>query len=147
MMIKITLPKDRTKLGVLEIENKKFKCYGKADNAGAIKRNNPTRDPLKLFGDTPTGTYKCYVTGPLSPPRTYGPHKVIYLGPEKGQCKKAEVNGRSGLLIHGGDLGTKGNLRPTFGCIRVSNEDMKKILDILGPNVLFFWTEIVEIDG
>lgn len=145
-MIKIILPKDRTKLGKLYIKEKEFVCYGKADNAGAIRRGNPSRDPLKLFGDTPTGVYRCYVTGPLKPPRTYGIHKVIYLGPVSGNAKKAEKNGRSGLLIHGGDLGSGGRLRPTFGCIRVSNEDMKEILDLIGGESLNFTVTIEEID-
>ena len=43
----------------------------------------------------------------------------------------AEAMGRTLLRIHSGTLGKKGELRKTHGCLRVSDADMKSLLDIL----------------
>jgi hypothetical protein len=136
IQIKIQLPADRTKYGTLTLESNTqtigpFECYGKADNASAAAKGNPTRDPTKSFGDTPTGRYRGFVNKIVSTPandRTYGPQPVITLDPQSGQAKIAKENGRFGLLIHGGALNAAGRLRPTFGCVRVANDTMVKIL-------------------
>lgn len=139
--IKIILPPytERTKLGklmVLNNETPAFTCpaYGKADGQAAAEKRNPTRDALKKFGDTPFGGYgfrveKINITS--YPPRTYGVDNIIRLLPLSGDAKKAMDNGRGGLLIHGGDLNAAGKLRPTNGCVRVSNADMKKLIQAL----------------
>lgn len=48
----------------------------------------------------------------------------------------AEKNGRSEIMIHGGSPATHLSLswyplRPTYGCIRLSNADQKALIDIL----------------
>lgn len=39
--------------------------------------------------------------------------------------------GRTGLLIHGGDSGPNGKLRPTNGCIRLSNSVMQELVNAI----------------
>jgi hypothetical protein len=118
-----------------------------ADNvANDPKNQNPTRDRLRNYGDTPLGTYKA---GPKILPtgkgtrraslRSYGPNGAIWLIPSGGEAlQAANTFTRDRLLIHGGDLYEntpigKANhyvgLRPTGGCLRVSNDDMRQIVD------------------
>lgn len=57
---------------------------------------------------------------------SYGPYKVIMLTPVSGDIK--DFTNRSGIWIHGGDPCSYPSaswypLRPTYGCIRVSNAD------------------------
>jgi lipoprotein-anchoring transpeptidase ErfK/SrfK len=60
--------------------------------------------------------------------KKFGPNPFIVLDPTSGPALRAKQNGRHGLLIHGGDLNAQGKLRPTFGCVRVFNKDMKDLL-------------------
>ena len=53
------------------------------------------------------------------------------LDPVSGQAKIPKQNGRFGLLIHGGDLNAAGKLRPTFGCVRVFNNDLADLLQAI----------------
>lgn len=138
IQIRVSLPAERTRYGNLLVSDDAgttlagpFDCYGKADNLSAKAKGNPTRDPTKSFGDTPTGKYRGFINDIARTPsndKTYGPQAVITLDPQSGQAKVAKENGRFGLLIHGGDLNAAGRLRPTFGCVRVANGDMKAIL-------------------
>jgi len=138
ILIDVQLPRDRTQTGSLSVSDDAgtalagpFDALGKADNAAAKARGNPTRDPTRSFGDTPTGGYRGFVNHLTRTPandRTYGPQAIITLDPTSGQAKIAKTNGRFGLLIHGGDLNAAGRLRPTFGCVRLSNPSMKKLL-------------------
>lgn len=139
MTIRITFPADRTLPGVLrllEAEVVLMECpaLGKADNEAARRASNPTRDPVRKMGDTPLGSYRARVGYPLSrdekSTRTYGPHPVIELDPLTGDALTAEQNGRTGLLIHGGVMAL-GRLRPTFGCVRVSDEAQAQIVAIM----------------
>ena len=107
-----------------------FECpvLGKADNARAKREGNPTRDPLLRFGDTPTGIWLCRKQGPVSPASTYGAHPVITMSPVSGDALRAST--RSGIWLHGGAPGRNEAtklLRPTFGCLRVSDNDMGQI--------------------
>lgn len=149
MNIRISLPQDRTKLGTLTVWDGlvaagPFPCDGKSDNAAAIAANNPTRNPEQPLGDTPLGEY----TGQLGSEadsaanrRSYGPADasglipVIWLNPQpdNSQAWRAHLNKRAGLAIHCGDLNGAGGLRPTHGCIRLSNDDFAAMLAALGP--------------
>lgn len=129
LTVEVRLPKDRTKLGTLSCGDFSCACLGKSDNLTAKKNGNPGRDPLKQFGDTPLGTYTVSI-GPVAWPVTaYGIHPVLRIDPTGGDALVAESEGkRSGLLIHGGALNHHGQLRPTFGCIRVRNEHQKELV-------------------
>ena len=99
----------------------------------AAKHNNPSRDPLLPFGDTPLGVYVGTITPPRADTAGYGHVSIISLTPVSGDCVKAEKNGREGILCHSGDLNPTytqwGGLRPTFGCVRFHEEDLTAILN------------------
>jgi len=138
IQIKVTLHTNRAQLGNLTVFDGTgtplagpFDALGKADNAAAAARGNSTRNPVHSYGDTPTGGYRGFVNQLARTAindRTYGPQAIITLDPVSGQAKTAKENGRFGLLIHGGALNAAGQLRPTFGCVRVANASMVNIL-------------------
>ena len=111
-----------------------FQTYGKADGQTAAANGNSTRNTLLPFGDTPLGTYAVpgmEVTGDGTGRSThsYGPNGAIRLNPTDGDAATAAIAGRQYLLIHGGDLNAAGALRPTNGCLRLSNADMKSLIN------------------
>ena len=134
MTLIATLHRDRAIPGAIEARNATgriggpWECLGKADNAKAAAHHNPSRDPLKKYGDTPTGIYTCSVGIAQANTRTFGPHPFIALAAKAGQCVRAVIEwGRTGFGLHGGDLNQIGKLRPTWGCLRVHNETMAEI--------------------
>lgn len=131
LTIEIVLPKDRSKYGGLTVSAvATFRCLGKADNAAAKRQGNPQRDPLKQYGDTPTGVY-IGTLGVTYKGRTYGEFPVIMLSPVSGDALRAQdKGGRSGLWIHGGDP-RNGELRPTHGCVRVDDSTQKILVELL----------------
>lgn len=114
---------------------REISCLLRADDQAAARNGNASRDPVEPFGDTPTGMYEAIPFRRDLPAtavdvlRSYGPWGWFALRPVSGDALAAEKNGRFGLLIHGGDPGKGGELRPTFGCIRVYNADLKAMLD------------------
>lgn len=131
MTISVSLPQNRKKVGTIRCGELVAACYGKSDQAAATRVGNSTRDPLQKNGDTPTGTYKAEVGGKLVPSRSYGKNPIIRLIPQSGDAVLAARNGRKGLLIHGGESGEAGQLRPTHGCIRVSEETQAALVRCL----------------
>ncbi|WP_319529858.1 L,D-transpeptidase [uncultured Cohaesibacter sp.] len=142
-VIEIVLPSDRRELGELSLLNGDGAClagpfvaYGKADNARAAKNGNRDRDPLIQWGDTPDGTYdvpEIVRTGEntVYVQRSYGPDAMLPIEPVDGPALQAKMNGRTGLYIHSGDLADSGGLRPTYGCVRLSDDDMRSLLEAL----------------
>lgn len=154
--ILITLPKSpmfRAKPGTLEVFDElhncvlSIPCLGKADNQHAIVAGNPSRDPKKSYGDTPTGTFRgrllykfpdeCLiahygtsVTCPRTAPMETGVPFLKLVGID-GDAKirdlaAGEQHGfDAGLGIH--SHGT-GHLVPTFGCVRVTTEGRNELL-------------------
>ncbi len=143
LVIEIVLPRDRRQLGELSllaadggIFAGPFVAYGKADNAKAAANGNRARDPLFLWGDTPEGGYAvCEVvrTGGDTryPSANYGPHAALSLDPVEGQALQSKLNGRTGLYIHSGRPSDSGGLRPTYGCVRLSDDDMLALLEAM----------------
>lgn len=63
---------------------------------------------------------------------SYGPNGAIRLNSTGGDADTAAtLGGRQYFLIHGGDLNGSGQLRPTNGCIRLSNADMVSLLNAI----------------
>jgi hypothetical protein len=121
------------------------RCLGKADNAHAAKAGNPTRDPVKLEGDTPTGAYR--ITGVVRephPPETYGP-AFIRLSPVSGPALEGWKNGRRGLGIHGGTL-RDGALRPTFGCLRADDDAVDQVASLLDLQLAQIGEAYLQVD-
>lgn len=111
------------------------RCRGEADNSKAFKANNVQEDPAAAFGDHPYGvSLVVKVTRDPKPVDTYGV-AFIHLRPVSGQAWQARQNGRDGIGIHGGKLGPNNSLRATYGCLRLDNDDLKRLLEVIEPHV------------
>ena len=139
MRIVIQLPKSRIRPGTIcllgddGVELLHGDALGLADAMAAAKAGNPSRNPLRSYGDTPVGQYLgALLAGCLQPARSYGLCPPISLKPVSGQALQAKLNGRRGLLIHSGDLGLQGGLRPTHGCVRIHPATHQALVDTLG---------------
>jgi len=163
--INVTVPSDRTKLGTLELLGPggsvlagPFWIYAKADNKTAKTNGNATRSPTQPYGDTPTGTFNITALSPSGPGTAYsdagkfGPNGVFKLDPTGGQAATAKANGRTGLLIHGGDLRPSPlvngmTLRPTNGCIRMSNDDLLALAGAIQSNATAYPIALEVVEG
>jgi len=147
--IMVTLPQyiagkdNRRNLGQLTLFDEKgdlavgpFQVLGRSSNKWwdkEIKKTvynpNKGRDPVKKFGDTPTGTYGVeIITHPND--STYGPH-FIKLDPTGGDALVAEANGRAGIGIHGGGTNPifgNGKFSSTKGCVRMLDGDIQLLV-------------------
>ena len=140
-LLRSILPADRHLTGSMElvgacssIEAGPWECYGKADNGRAAAHGNPGRDPRMPYGDHPTGNYT--PTALIETPtddqillERFGPARIV-LDPIDGPAYAAKINGRYGLLIHGGRLGAGEVLRATYGCLRVHDETMEELVTL-----------------
>lgn len=135
--LNVHLPKNRNKTGLMEVK-KNGKTLGTFNALGRGSKG-PGQTQFKTNGNTPSGTYKGthLIDTKKWPQRSFGPNGAIRLKALSGDAIKAENLGRDGLLIHGGTKGRsdywrgKGALRATNGCIRLSNEDIKKLMEML----------------
>ncbi len=128
------LPVDRSQQGTLQVWSDgslvaSFPCLGKADDAMARQKGNPKRERRRPFGDTPLGTWTVRVGIRKREVDVYGPEMVLMLWPTGGEAMQAYAapNRRNGIWIHGGDPNAAGGLRPTYGCLRVSNKTMAEL--------------------
>lgn len=91
---------------------------------------------MKKFADVPTGEYETTIVD-AKPGSSYGLHRRIWLNPAlNGNAKTAEDAGRDQIMIHGGDLAEDTSLpwyplRPTCGCIRLSDSDQKQLIEAI----------------
>lgn len=132
----IKLPKDRRELGELRlfapgggVSGKPiFSCLCLGRSAGHA--SNPSRDPLKYRGHTPTGLYATTFVTALARPIAGIGSLWIGLDPIAGQAQLAENAGRTGLGIHGG----RGDdaYKMTHGCIRLRDTDMAALAKAAG---------------
>jgi hypothetical protein len=139
----VTLPKNRDYAGKLRLEDEDgavmagpFYVCGRADDAVAQSHDNPNRDPLLPFGNTPLGRYRVLGVvasgaGSHLPAEGFGPHGVIALEPTGGDAALADANGRFHFLIQGGEAVRGRRLRPTNGSLRLANSDLKKLVRAL----------------
>lgn len=138
LTIRVGLHSDRTRIGSLSLYDSSgtrlagpFPALGKADSTAAKNHGNSARNPLLPYGDTPSGSYAAdrllrTGIGTGYRDRSYGPNGAIRLIPTSGDAALAAD--RTGLLIHSGDPSSNGGLRPTNGCIRLSNADMASLV-------------------
>jgi len=142
------LPKNRYshgKIWVLNeagaVEKGPYECYGKADSQIAKEHNNPLRDMTLPFGDHPTGTYTVVnIQKDKQPAHSYGAFFIL-LSPKDGAALVAKAHGRQGLAIHGGDMSVAGLMRPTEGCLRVTNEAITEIAALVETGDEYSCTE------
>jgi len=134
------LPPTRFVAGEFWVEDQQGRCIfgplrarGEADNTGAATHDNPEEDPTQLYGDHPSGFYR--VTAIAHPdPHRYGPAFLV-LDPLEGEALEAKRTGRTGLGIHGGRLHADGRLRETFGCLRVDNATLDRVVELVTPEL------------
>lgn len=139
----IRLPNNRNNPGTLRIFDSNgmavtpaVPALGRAGSDVGPKQgyyDNLNLNPLKKYGHTPRGEYiveSIEPSGPNTkfPEKSYGRFGVIRLKAVSGEALAAQINGRTGILIHAGDPGNFNGLRATGGCIRVSNDDMRMLM-------------------
>ncbi|MET1174540.1 L,D-transpeptidase [Paenibacillus amylolyticus] len=136
-------PSNRETQGTLEVLNSMNKpIFGPVPALGRgtndKETNGDNHNNWKLINaDTPTGEYETSIDAANPDVSTYGPYKLVRLDPAiSGDAKIAQDLGRKGFLIHGGDLETNTSrtwypLRPTLGCIRISNENQQKLIEAI----------------
>lgn len=134
--IDVITPKDRNLQGPLIVfDDTKilFKTHSLCRGA------NSNRLKAGGNGDTPTGRATTWYNSKAHNGKySYGNYGLIYLEGNSGEFLTATKNGRDGIAIHAGhtrgyfnkSLEDKGALMGTFGCIRVYNEEMKKLGEI-----------------
>ncbi|CAN7366185.1 L,D-transpeptidase [Massilia sp. LjRoot122] len=138
--LNLMLSTDRNMSGLLQVQQELdgrvlaiFEALGRGSKGGGDTQ-------LIEKGNTPTGHYSVTRVVPTGSwnQTSYGPHGALRLEPASGNAKIAgDVIGRKGLLVHGGDLGKSnywrgsGELRATHGCVRLSNDSMKQLIDLL----------------
>ena len=144
MKIKISLPHDRNSSGTLKVQAASGQVIfgpipvaGRAYSAVAAAHNNPLRDPLLPYGDTPCGTYrvravvKADTKSEVAYLEDYGPHGVIVLEATAGDAVLADAHGRFRFLIQG-SVGSHGKrLRATSGALRLFNRDQRRLVALL----------------
>jgi RHS repeat-associated protein len=107
-----------------------FDRHGNSKGSFWAKAKGNTNNRMADEGDTPFGMYS--MEGWIIPDekqdsknkRSYGSNPRLMLEPTEGEALEAKNKGRWGFRVHGGDLDDEGNLRSTWGCIRMSNDDM-----------------------
>lgn len=147
--IVVELPANRNQAGTLRLEDRNgvviagpFPVLGRAANNLPERPENPTRDPLQPFGDTPAGEWAVDGWQPTGEGTgrslySYGPHGAITMRGAAGDALTAQNNGRTGIWIHGGAPGAQGgeSLRPTAGCLRLSNNNMQALIQAIATLV------------
>lgn len=138
ILLNVLLPTNRNHAGSLRVEIdglpvREFPVLGRGSTREKGKVVNPTLSPFVRFGNTPTGEYRSpgiESTSGLSR-SSYGPWGAVRLKAVSGDALLAEWLGRSGLLIHGGAPDKFGHLRPTHGCLRLRDGDMRKLIELI----------------
>ena len=136
IQIRVQLSERRNQSGVMSV----FVKHGLIAQFQVLGRGSrgPGDTQMSVNGNTPTGEYEISrivdTTGWSQ--TSYGPNGALRLKPTSGNALAAEKNaGRKGLLIHGGSAGGagywrgSGELRATHGCLRLANEDVRRLID------------------
>jgi hypothetical protein len=135
----VLLPHNRNHPGWIRIEIdgipiREFRVLGRGSTHVPHHRPNPTLSPFLYGGNTPTGEYVSpgIESTAKKSQSSYGPWGAVRLKAVAGQALLAEaVFGRRGLLIHGGSPGRFDGYKPTHGCLRLHNDDMKELIRII----------------
>ena len=120
-LIRVELAHDRDRCGTLAVVDAEgrlitgpFPIAARTTDQLASSRNNRMRDPLRRFGNTPTGHFRI---APLTvdedryPAAEFGRHGLIPLMPTAGDAAFADANGRYGFAIFGGPPAADNSLR------------------------------------
>ncbi|WP_025693315.1 L,D-transpeptidase [Paenibacillus zanthoxyli] len=123
--IMVNLKSNRRELGTLKMYNGSGSLvFGPVP---ALGRSEYDYAPTEIDGNTPTGEYTAQLASPRNDTaknrRSYGMYGIVQMDPVSGQALTAKRNGRTGLWIHGGAPSDSGGLRPTHGCVRLSEDN------------------------
>jgi hypothetical protein len=155
--LNVLLPSNRNHLGWLRVEiNGKpvseFRVLGRGSATVEGKpTGNPTRSPFKYAGDTPTGDYisPAIVDTAHWNQSSYGSWGAVRLEAVAGDALLAQdIFRRDKLLIHGGAPGRFDGYRSTLGCLRLSNNDMRQLTELIsntGNDVLTASCESISV--
>ena len=130
--IDVILPEDRDYKGTLVL----YAADGSLLHDCECLGRSVSGDSMYVYyGNTPTGTYTGFLDTDTywEPESSYGPGRVVQMTGVSGAIIESE---RDGIWIHGGDPETNTSLpwyplRPTYGCVRVSNDDQATLEGIL----------------
>ena len=153
MWIELRTPRSRARCGRLDVRAEPGEAslrppcpaLAGADPEIAAGLDNPGNDPLRPGGPPPFGRYRLSQVVPTRSlarevQAEYGP-VVLAFEPLAGDALVAESYGRLLLLVHGGDSGADGRLRPTTGGVRLSDADVRAVAELvrdLRPDEVMF---------
>lgn len=155
--LQLLLSSNRDQSGLLiahDASNGRVLGYFEALGRGS---QGPGDTQMQVNGNTPTGAYRVTAIADTSAwdQNSYGPNGALRLSPVSGNARAAEqLAGREGLLIHGGSRANEGywrganELRATHGCVRLSNEDMQRLGQVLyeaGNDALAQQSRAIEV--
>jgi hypothetical protein len=156
--LNVLLPKNRDHLGWIRIEIdgipvKEFHVLGRGSMTvnGRPASKHPSLSPFAHAGNTPTGDYSSpgIVSTKEWDQNSYGPWGAVRLKAVAGDALLAhDLFGRKGLLIHGGLPGRFGGYRSTLGCLRLSNHDMRQLIQLIsnaGDNAQAVMCESISV--
>jgi hypothetical protein len=139
--LRVMLPRNRDHPGWIRVEvngvpKSEFRVLGRGSMTvkGKPTSKHPSLSPFANAGNTPTGNYVSpgIVSTETWDQHSYGPWGAIRLTAVAGDALLAQHKyGRSGLLIHGGDPGRFDGYRSTLGCLRLSNQDMHRLVQLI----------------
>ena len=137
VVLKVLLPKNRDSNGTMVVDIDGFPV-ATFEVLGRGSRG-PGDTQFLENGNTPTGVYRGAVWKSTAgqSQSSYGPNGKLALDPVSGNALIARHLSRVDLLIHGGDIDSRpgsqwrGNLKPTHGCLRVANEDVADLHNLL----------------
>ena len=140
MRILISLSSNRKLTGSIHAEDERnqvilgpFAIGGCADSEIAAQSGNAGLSTLLPYGHTPLGQYKVLslISGELIKDHSaYGANAILLEG-LSGDIVEATRNGRGLTAIHGGDTDSEGFLLPTNGSLRMFNEDIESLCDLV----------------
>ncbi|ULO04785.1 L,D-transpeptidase [Paenibacillus sp. 19GGS1-52] len=140
--IMASFPTNRDNKGTLKMYNNggvlvfgPVEALGRGSNDAA---NNYDHSNWNLKNsDVPTGVYETTELAAGTPNSSFGPHKRVWFNKAlSGNALIAQNNGRDEIMIHGGDAATESlrswyPLRPTYGCIRLSNLNQATLMSAI----------------
>lgn len=146
--LRVELPSNRDYTGILSAFAQDgnliagpFPVAGRAGDELAAEHGNPSRTTTLPYGDTPLGGYRIIAVSPTGPGTRYrrdlfGAHGAVVLQPRDGEAALAEANGRFEIIIHGGPSLPDGRLRATSGNLRIANEHLRILVELLQSSKL-----------
>ncbi|MHB1843304.1 MAG: hypothetical protein ACYCWW_00535 [Deltaproteobacteria bacterium] len=112
-----------------------FRVLATASPRVAARHGNPDRDPMRRFGNPPSGSY--VIASVLAPgtshrrPVRFGPLGGFVLDATGGQAAEAQRRGREAIVLHGGPKDRRQRLRPTRGGLRLSDADLSALVTVI----------------